>query len=153
MPISWIALLLAAGVTAHALLAQDSRQVLMDGRDRPLADNMLLWHQAAVAWRSNNSGFAGSVPSGALQLPSWYAPMTRWRSLASSSGDVATYATLEDGLVPGRLAAALATRTLNAVNAGIARGDVVISPGRNSGARVPAGAPDGAVMIVTSTLP
>jgi len=153
MPLALLGLLLFALTAAQARGMIETRLAASESRDAPLAENMLLWHQAAVAWRQAHPGFSGTMPSSIPLLPPWYAALAPWHVLVSADGQVSTFASASDGIRPERLVARLSSATGNGVNAGRAANGLIQPPARAAILAKPSGIPDGAAVIVTLVNP
>jgi hypothetical protein len=152
MPFYFLALMLLSLGTVVMVPQIQNRIESSQVREMQLANNMLAWHQAAIAWRQlpGNAGFAGAIVQANLNLPAWYAPMAPYHSLSDANGAVATYATAADGFPSEeKLAGQLAIRSANGANGGIVVAGIVTPPGRAGTVPVPAGVPNGAVALVT----
>jgi hypothetical protein len=115
-----------------------------------LASNLLVQHQAAIAYARAHPGTTGAVPPAQLAWPGATAPSGPWVSLLDSAGGVATYAPLPlRGTSGGQLAAELARITGGAFGTGLSSGGSVLSA-RGTTLPLPTGVPDGVPVVVSS---
>jgi hypothetical protein len=115
-----------------------------------IAGNLLVQHQAAIAYARAHPGATGAVPPAQLAWPGAAAPSGPWVSVLDGAGGVATYSPLPlRGTTGGQLAAELAQVTGGAFGTGLSSGGSVRSA-RGTTLPLPAGVPDGVPVVVSS---
>jgi hypothetical protein len=120
------------------------------GTTAALAGNLLVQHQAAVAYARAHPGAAGAVSPAQLSWPGAISPAGPWVSVLDGSGGVATYSPLPlRGTTGGRIAAELARITGGAFGTGLASGGTVLSA-RGTTLPLPSGVPDGVPVVASS---
>jgi len=124
-------------------------QISSDSAVLSLADNMMVWHQAALVYAAANSGYVGVIPNASLAFPYWYSPQVAWVSVMGAGNVVVTYYAAGTGVVEvARLAWALRQRTSGYEGAGVVSGGLVSAGTAGPMMPVPASVPNGAAAIV-----
>lgn len=113
------------------------------------ADNMRVWHQAAIEYVASNPTYTGTIAGTSLVLPEWYALTGTFVSVADGTGRVVTYTVAGSGpAAAGPLAWELQRRMPGFPGIGVSSGGQVVDQ-KGTTSTLPAGIPNGVAVMVT----